>query len=571
MPNEYVNKVELADGSTLIDITDTTAEASDVKNGEVFYLASGQRSVGTAVDTQSDWEEDDSTDLAYILNKPPIIAGDGVNSIAECGIALDPQAETCTIYITGGANAKTYTYTTEDTIPSGSAHLFTAKSGSTYNTLSENIDTDNKTISFIKTFGVSAITNQEVTLFYKYMIAGGETSHAEGKYTRAIGNYSHAEGYYSIASANSAHSEGANSQAIGIASHAEGLTTNATGNYSHSEGSYAVASGAGSHAESAYTEASGQYAHAEGTQTIASGGASHSEGIGGTASATGSHKEGGYILYSNVALTGEAGALTYSTVEGSRPYVYDATSIIGAAISILSSWGSSTNKMITSAVVQDNLLMSVTLNKTLNASTAVSGNYYLLIPSKATGESAHAEGSGTYASGRFSHTEGNSTVASGFASHAEGYHTIANGDYQHANGTYNIADTNGDYIDIVGNGTSASARSNAYTLDWSGNGVYAGKLTVGTGPTNNMDVATKQYVDNATAGITTNLAGLTDTTITSPTDGQLLKYDAASGKWINATPVTYSLSISNNVITLTGSDGSTSSITLPVYNGGVSS
>lgn len=34
--------------------------------------------------------------------------------------------------------------------------------------------------------------------------------------------------------------------------------------------------------------------------------------------------------------------------------------------------------------------------------------------------------------------------------------------------------------------------------------------------------------------------------------------------------ITYTLSMSGNVITLTGSDGSTSPITLPVYNGGVS-
>ena len=34
--------------------------------------------------------------------------------------------------------------------------------------------------------------------------------------------------------------------------------------------------------------------------------------------------------------------------------------------------------------------------------------------------------------------------------------------------------------------------------------------------------------------------------------------------------ITYTLSISGNVITLTGSDGSTSPITLPIYNGGVS-
>ena len=33
--------------------------------------------------------------------------------------------------------------------------------------------------------------------------------------------------------------------------------------------------------------------------------------------------------------------------------------------------------------------------------------------------------------------------------------------------------------------------------------------------------------------------------------------------------ITYELSITNNVISLTGSDGSVSNITLPVYNGGV--
>ena len=148
---------------------------------------------------------------------------------------------------------------------------------------------------------------------------------------------------------------------------------------------------------------------------------------------------------------------------------------------------------------------------------------------------SHAECCYTIASGYASHAEGYFTTASGYASHAEGTETIANHKSQHVFGEYNVADTSnatatnrGDYIEIVGKGTSNSARSNARTLDWSGNEVLAGKLTVGTAPTNNMDVATKQYVDSLT------------------------------------------LNLSGNTIQLKNGSTVLSSITLPVYSGGVS-
>lgn len=182
----------------------------------------------------------------------------------------------------------------------------------------------------------------------------------------------------------------------------------------------------------------------------------------------------------------------------------------------------------------------------------------------ASGDVSHAEGSNTMASGWESHAEGGFTTASGTSSHAEGYHTTASGYYSHAEGNYttanhrsqhvfgefNIIDSSsasnnsrGTYVEIVGNGASTNNRSNAHTLDWSGNSWYAGKVSAGTvaspaNPTAANDLTTKAYVDSAISGISDN-------------------------------NTTYSLSISNNRITLTPSSGTASYIDLPVYNGGV--
>ena len=97
--------------------------------------------------------------------------------------------------------------------------------------------------------------------------------------------------------------------------------------------------------------------------------------------------------------------------------------------------------------------------------------------SRASGDYSHSEGYSNTASGGRSHAEGYSTTASAFDSHSEGNGTIASGAQQHVQGRYNVSDPR--YAHIVGNGSSASARSNAHTLDWDGNAWFAGDVFVG--------------------------------------------------------------------------------------------
>lgn len=64
--NTYVNKVGLADGTVLIDLTSDTAAAADVLNGKYFHLKTGERVAGTC-DYDSDTTDADAS-ASEILN-----------------------------------------------------------------------------------------------------------------------------------------------------------------------------------------------------------------------------------------------------------------------------------------------------------------------------------------------------------------------------------------------------------------------------------------------------------------------------------------------------------------------
>ena len=190
-------------------------------------------------------------------------------------------------------------------------------------------------------------------------------------------------------------------------------------------------------------------------------------------------------------------------------------------------------------------------------STTASGNYSHAEGSytQASGGASHAEGDSTQALGDTSHAEGYRTAASGKNSHAEGTYTIASGENQHVQGRYNIADINNKYAHIVGNGNS-STDSNAHTLDWEGNGWYAGKLSQEGTPTEDKDLTTKKYLDDKINNtlVTTNISG---TTLSLTTD----KYQTAT--IVNGTEITLPAVTSFTKIHLFFSTTADLTLTLP--------
>ena len=109
--------------------------------------------------------------------------------------------------------------------------------------------------------------------------------------------------------------------------------------------------------------------------------------------------------------------------------------------------------------------------------------------SRGTGQDSTKENLFTEANGMASHAEGISTKANGIAAHTEGSDTIAGSDFQHVFGKYNIEDTNNTYVEIVGNGVADAGRNNARTLDWQGNEVLWGDLTIFRGFPNETSIS----------------------------------------------------------------------------------
>lgn len=363
--------------------------------------------------------------------------------------------------------------------------------------------------------------------------ASGSVSHAEGSDTRATGSVSHAEGSGTTASGMSSHAEGQETNATTYQAHAEGLRTTSSNTASHAEGIGSEAMGAASHSEGIDTDAIGSYSHAEGQNSIAAGQSSHAEGTGGSytlndvtyeskAMGTADHVEG----YQTRTAVNQPG----NHAEGYRTNSLGGASHSEGCETTASgvhshAEGAHTTASGTQSHAEGNYTISSGAQSHAEGGTTTasgSGSHSEGYSTVASGSAAHAEGVGSNASGDYSHAGGAETIASGAVSNVFGRYNVPDDgtsiqDLEEwtANTSYSVGDVrkrtitsngvttctkiicktaNSDstymaskwyncggeykYVEIVGNGFSGTARSNARTLDWDGNERLAGDLYV---------------------------------------------------------------------------------------------
>lgn len=387
--------------------------------------------------------------------------------------------------------------------------------------------------------------------------ASGNCSHAEGNSTQATGDGSHAEGQNTRASELHSHAEGENTIASGLVSHAEGWNTQAKGRCSHAEGENTIASSDNQHVQGRYNieDTYNKYAHIVGNGDYDTCSNAHTLDWFGNAWFAGdvkgtnlpyniSSKVLATVPASNIKLDDEITINNVSINKDRKYYIefLDSKKICNLVIEESSGNEISCtigNYAIEGKIFSSNLMLgvhkmnaddtaidtftdlviyeeeikcldnkylendlrvqnSISLGRVGNIGTESSAIGMVV---EASGMGSHAEGYGAKATGNFSHAEGSFTEALEEDAHAEGNNTIASSMYQHVQGKNNIEDAEGKYAHIVGNGEDFNNRANAHTLDWKGNGWYAGKLSQEGTPTEDKDLITKKYFDNGISSL----------------------------------------------------------------------
>lgn len=424
----------------------------------------------------------------------------------------------------------------------------------------------------------------------------GVFTHAEGAGNIILANYGHIEGggNISFGSAFNTHTEGGGNENYSPQGHIEGSGNTISGEESHGEGAGNRAHGPKNHSEGGGNAVYGIGSHVEGKHNSIAGFAVHAEGSDNLIGSLTSISQFDYGTNYNVGDIVGPNANYVNFNESTSAYLYKCITAPGqiqegnGIVFITgSSWSSSTNYPADSVVYFSDqkgtgYFYCTSAISAQDAPPPLNGSGWtrisdLLSPFKSGTYSGYyliRADQELYSGVSVAKVASNTSIQAMWepiptphSSHVEGLGNISTGDYQHVEGKYNEDDDTKAFI--IGNGTKDAnneiTRSNALTVDWSGNLDVAGD--VGTGVAldtvaQTLGAAINEIVDEIpsvsvtqiqstgtkiatvtidststdlyapTGGGSSTLAGLSDVTITSATSGQVLTYNGSD--WENA-------------------------------------
>lgn len=402
---------------------------------------------------KSNWNQDDESKADYIPNKPPV-----KKSGEENGVIIGDLRDR-----TFGDNGKA----SSGNVASGEYAIAMGKS-----------TTASGTTAVAGGLGAIASGDHTVSMGYyteasgHYSVAYGYGSKATAEGAFAIGNGAEASGVRALAFGANAKAKYDGDVAIGLRANANGSYSTAIGQEATASGNNAIALGYGANATVPSSVAIGKNAKAKAEDAFAMGNGAESTdtyaiAMGRNAKATG---------------TDAIAMGMNSESNGSQSFAAGNGAKATGASSI--SLGSGTASDTCSVAIGRKVTSSKYASVAMGSETTASGSCSTAFGEKTTASAtdATAMGRNTVASARY-------TLAVG-----DGVKTgkINSSDGQLVSGKFNDVDASDNKAVVVGNGSSDTARSNAYTLDWSGNGWFAGNVTVGAGK---KELATKEYVD----------------------------------------------------------------------------
>ncbi len=321
-------------------------------------------------------------------------------------------------------------------------------------------------------------------------VASDSLSTAMGSNTKASGLGSTAIGIFTTASGSSSTAMGESTIASGGASTAMGWRTVASGSISTAMGDSTIASGYESTAMGFGSRASGDYSTAMGVLTVASGSRSTAMGVGTVASGNRSTAMGWETVASDSLSTamgsntkasglGSTAIGIFTTASGSSSTAMGESTIASGGASTAMGWRTVASGSISTAM-GDSTIASGYESTAMGFGSRASGDYSTAmgVLTVASGSRSTAMGWETVASGSVSTAMGSNTTASGDRSLAAGVLTTAPSYCETVIGRYNTSYTPAggaatwnasDRLFVIGNGTAATATSNAMVVLKNGN------------------------------------------------------------------------------------------------------